>query len=349
MALSTLTRRRPSRRAFTLIELLVVIAVIGILIAMLVPAVQAARESARRTACSNQLRQIALAVANYETQNRHYPPSWKSTAPDAAGQVNGWSALALLLQNLEQTQLVSEVDFDLSYENAVDIETADGAVGRLSAMRVPTYVCPSEQRDEVRLSDAVPEHYPLNYGVNLGVWFVWDPATRQGGGGAFYPDSRLTAGEFRDGLSFTLCVAEVKAWTPYYRNAALDSDPGIPSESDVCGLGGAFKSSSGHTEWVDGRAHQVGFTTTFPPNAEVLCDEGGDTYDVDWTNQQEGKSDTAVTYAAVTARSYHTGGVNAALMDGSVRWFADDVNLGVWRAYSTRNGREIIPAGDQGQ
>ena len=114
MASSPLILRRATRHAFTLIELLVVMAIVGILIAMLLPAVQAARESARRTSCSNQMRQVALAVANYEAQNRHFPPSWKSTAPDADGNVNGWSALALLLPNLEQAQLVSEVDFDLS-------------------------------------------------------------------------------------------------------------------------------------------------------------------------------------------------------------------------------------------
>ncbi len=342
--------RHGRRGAFTLIELLVVMAIVGILIAMLVPAVQAARESARRTSCLNQLRQIGLAVANHEAQNRHFPPSWKSTVPDASGNINGWSALALLLPNLEQAPLVSSVDFELGYEEATDIQTADGTVASLSSMRIPTYLCPSERRDEVRLSGGTPTHYPLNYAVNLGVWFVWDPATGQGGEGAFYPESYLRAAEFRDGLSYTLCAAEVKAWTPYYRNAGLAADPGMPTTaSGVCGLGGDFKSNSGHTEWVDGRAHQVGFTSTFRPNTEVLCIDNGTTYDVDWTNQQEGKSTTVVTYAAVTARSYHTGGVNVAMMDGSVRWFSDDIGLGVWQAYSTRDGGEIIPSEDQGR
>ncbi|HYW81255.1 MAG TPA: DUF1559 domain-containing protein [Thermoguttaceae bacterium] len=352
--LSTVPVRHPvrygRREAFTLIELLVVMVIVGILIGMLVPAVQAARESARRTSCSNQLRQITLAVANHEAQNRHYPPSWKSTVPDASGNVNGWSTLALLLPNLEQSPLVSNVDFELGYEAATDIQTADGTVNLLGSMRIPTYLCPSERRDEVRLSGGVPTHYPLNYAMNLGVWFVWDPATRRGGEGAFYPESNLRAAEFRDGLSYTLCAAEVKAWNPYYRNAGLAADPGMPAApSDVCGLGGDFKSNSGHTEWVDGRAHQVGFTSTFRPNTQVLCNNAGTTYDVDWTNQQEGKSTTAATYAAVTARSYHTGGVNTAMMDGSVRWFADDVSLGVWQAYSTRDGGEIIPSEGQGR
>ncbi len=70
---------------------------------------------------------------------------------------------------------------------------------------------------------------------------------------------------------------------------------------------------------------------------------GGATYDVDWTNHQQGRHSDAVTYAAVTARSYPKGGVNVAMMDGSVRWFDDNVHLGVWRAYSTRANGEFLP------
>ena len=110
----------------------------------------------------------------------------------------------------------------------------------------------------------------------------------------------------------------------------------------VCGMGGDFKSSSGHTEWVDGRGHQTGFTTVFGPNTGVICDLSGTLFDVDWTNQQEGKSDTVGTYAAVTARSYHPGVVNAAMMDGSVKSFSDSTDLTTWRAVSTRAGGELV-------
>ncbi len=153
-----------------------------------------------------------------------------------------------------------------------------------------------------------------------------------------------------------MCFGEVKAWNPYYRNAAqtastLDGNP--PSLATICGLGGTFKANSGHTEWVDGRAHQIGFTTVFRPNAKVLCTESSEEHDVDWTNWQEGKDLAASTpaltptYAAVTARSRHGGGVNVSMMDGSVRWIEDKINLGVWRALSTRNGGEIMPSDDQ--
>lgn len=337
--------KRPRRQGFTLVELLVVMIIIAILIGLLIPAVQRARQAARRTTSMNNLKQIQLAVINYEQQHSHFPPSWKPTMPDEDGNINGWSCLALILPNLEQSAIYDNIDFDIPYGDAPPVTTADGREILLSALRVPTYLSPAEPRDEIRFDDGEPEHYPLNYAVNCGVWFVYDPVTGQGGNGAFYPNSRLTDGQFHDGLSFTLGVSEVKAWQPYYRNAALD-DPDMPlTPADVEALGGTFKTNSGHTEWVDGRVHQVGFTTTFGPNAEVLIEEDdGIVYDVDWTNQQEGKSDTAKTYAAVTARSYWEGGVHASLMDGSVRFFSNSINLGVWQAYSTRDGHEMMPS-----
>ena len=175
---------------------------------------------------------------------------------------------------LEQSPLQSKINFKRSYEDATNVQTADGKVGRLGAMRVPTFICPSEQRDQARMSGTEAVHYPLNYGINLGVWFVYDPATQQGGPGTAYPNSKLSAGNFGDGLSYTLGFAEVKAWQPYYRNGG-GSPTTPPAAADVAGLGGEFKANSGHTEWVDGRAHQTGFTTTFTPNTVVPATSGG--------------------------------------------------------------------------
>jgi len=192
------------------------------------------------------------------------------------------------------------------------------------------------------MSSSVAVHYPINYGVNLGTWFVYEPVGHSGGDGAFCPYYAMKPRDFTDGLSNTLCAAEVKAYTPYFRNAA-QAAPAAPADStQVCGLGGDFKSSSGHTEWVDGRGHQTGFTTVFTPNTVVPCLQAGEEYDVDWTNQQEGKSATVPTYAAITARSHHPGVVNGLLMDGSVRSFAENIALDIWRATSTRGGGEII-------
>lgn len=316
--------------AFTLIELLVVIAVIGILIAMLLPAVQTAREAARKTQCANNLKQFGLAIHNFENSQEMFPSSF------GAFPGGDWSAQARILPYLEAGNIHQQIDFTQSYKTA-----SPYGGGPLSARRIPTYLCPSEINDRVRLKQGVPVHYPINYAVNLGVWFVFDPITKRGGRGAFYPYCGLKHQQFVDGLSATLCAAEVKAYTPYFRNAA-HSNPSLPTDpAKLAALGGQFKSSSGHTEWVDGRSHQTGFTTVFQPNTVVAHSRGGTQYDVDWTNQQEGKSDTVATYAAVTARSHHVGVVIAVMMDGSVRQFNNGIDSPVWRALSTRNGREI--------
>ena len=329
--------RSPSRPAFTLVELLVVIAIIGVLIALLLPAVQAAREAARRSQCSNNLKQLGLALHNYESSHRQFPASFITPRgfPVNPTSADSWCAQSRLLPYLEEGNLFDKATFDKSYNDPVNLAVKTTRVGAL--------MCPSEVNDRVRLDSAGnPEHYPINYAINLGTWFVWNPQSNQGGDGAFHPNSRLSHGSFLDGTSKTLALAEVKAYNAYYRNAA-QSNPAMPtSPATVCTMGGEFKSNSGHTEWADARAHQTGFTAVFAPNTEVICDAGGTKYDVDWNNQQEGKSTSAPTFAAVTARSYHPSGINALLMDGSVRTVSESINLVTWRAMATRAGGEVF-------
>lgn len=345
---------RRNRAGFTLIELLVVMVIIGLLMGLLIPGVQAAREAARKTASQNNLKQIGLAWHNYETARGHYPPSWAARnfvySSTSFTAVDGWSTHALLLPYLEQKVAFDNIDLNVGYGSTNQVTTADGVTKELGGLRIDTYVSPAEIRDEPRFgSSGTAEHYPLSYAFNLGSWFVWDPATGKGGDGASFPNSRLTAGDFNDGLSSTLCAAEVKGWTPYYRNAAYAHSALTTIPADAAAVaalgtstGGAFKPDTGHTEWIDGRAHQIGFTTVFTPNSKVIVDVSGVKYDADWTNQQEGKAD-APTYAAVTSRSYHRGIVNALMMDGSVRGINDDIQLSVWRAAGTRAGGELLP------
>ena len=325
--------QKNGQRAFTLVELLVVIAIIAILVLLLLPAINAAREAARRTQCVNNIRQLGLATLNFESTFQKFPPSW-----NPAGS---WSAQARLLPFIEEGVLAADVDFNRSYSS---VRTIGGQP--VSSFRVDPYVCPTEVNDEARIdSDGNPKYFPLNYAANLGVWFVWDPKTGKGGEGAFYPDSWLKGKHFRDGLSKTICMAEVKAYTPYERNAGISGDIPLPADAEGLPGGGEAKygpalgNNTGHTEWVDGRAHQAGFTTTFAPQA-IVSPARANGYDIDWTNQQEGKSDTAKTYAAVTARSYHPGLVNVVMMDGSVHGVSSAVELRIWRAASTRRGGE---------
>jgi len=326
-----------NNKAFTLIELLVVIAIIALLVLLLLPAINAAREAARRVQCMNNIRQLGLAVTNYESANRRYPPS---RSPGG-----GWSSQAQLLPFLEEANVEKEIDYSAPY-------SAAGTFGDLPlpAVRIAPLLCPTEARDERRFKSGSPKHYPLNYAVNCGVWFVWDPATQKGGPGAFRPEVGTREREFTDGLGKTLCAAEVKAYTPYQRNAATATDT-IPASPANLGGGGEQKwgatpeehqKNTGHTEWVDGRVHQIGFTAAFTPNTVVSPPHAGER-DIDWTNQQEGKSDTVKTYAAVTSRSHHAGSVvNVVMMDNSTRTVADDIELELWQAAATRNGRESV-------
>jgi prepilin-type N-terminal cleavage/methylation domain-containing protein len=342
---SWLFRNRAARATgFTLVELLVVIAIVATLIGLLLPAVQSARESARRVSCMNNLRQLSLANAVYETTYRRFPPSlvWPgtSTSDDTANAV--WSAQARMLPFLEELAIGAEIQRQL----AVPYSRATLANGTLIAgIRVPSLLCPSESNTQIRMKNGAPEHAPLNYAINLGTWMVFDPRTGIGGDGAFYPNSRLTAGQFSDGLSKTIALAEVKTYTPYFRNAGSSSPQPPASPDAVCGMGGDFKNDlpalgSGHTEWVDGRSHQTGFTSTFPPQTTVPCSRASGSYDIDWTNQQEAKSLTAATAAAVTARSHHAEVVNYALLDGSVQTASGGIAPEIWRALTTRAGGE---------
>lgn len=333
-----------SRLAFTLVELLVVIAIIGILIGMLLPAVQQVREAARRISCGNNIRQMSLATLNYESAHMKFPASWVGSV----GTTDGWSAQAKILPFLEQANLASKIDFNLSYnDSAFDNVNLGGTVGvRLASARVEMYQCPSEINSRPRFgSGGEAIHYPLNYVANAGDWFVYDPNGGQIGNGAFGVNRGVRIAQISDGTSNTLMYGEVKAYTPYFRNAGIAGDVPMPGDAaTVIGLGGDFKTNSGHTEWVDGRSHQTSFTSTFAPNSKIIYRDSAtdQTYDVDWTNQQEGRSTTARTYAAVTTRSFHPGGVNVAKVDGSVEFESDGIDLVTWQAMSTRNGGEVI-------
>jgi len=332
-------RISPNRRnGFTLIELLVVIAIIAILISLLLPAVQQAREAARRTHCRNNLKQIGLALHNYLDVNRAFPPAF-SLGNGPGGQ---WSLHARILPYIDGVNLYRTADLEQSYTEGV----------APANVRVATYLCPSDVNDKPRGSD----HYPTSYGYNGGTYTVFTHSNDtvvvgsdtyilggQLSDGSFGPNSNTKIRDFTDGTSNTLCFAEVKAFTPYIRDG-LDGPATAPTDLSAL-TAGSFKADTGHTEWVDGRVHQTGFTTVFTPNAITPITDGTDAAeDGDFTSCREGKTPCVgmPVRAAVTARSHHTGMVFTLLMDGSVRSVSENISLFTWRDLSTRAGGEIV-------
>lgn len=343
-------RVRKPRIAFTLIELLVVIAIIAILIALLVPAVQKVRDAAARTQCLNNLRQTGLAVHGYLNDHHVLPPNGVYTYNGVkVVQTSPWSALSRLLPYIEQENLFHGIDFSVPYSLQPGV----------TSKRVAIYICPSENNDRGSGVDPIygNKNWTLNYAVNLGTWPVWTGKTSgqaPNGEGAFMPNVGVGVAGFPDGMSNTLAVAEVKSYTHRVSGnpstialpmAAAPTSPVALLSSPPFGLPGLALASFNpasftHAEWVDGKVHETGFTTAFAPNTIVPFSSGGIVYDVDFISATE--TSLGDTYAAVTARSYHTGFVNVLLMDGSARSVSSAIALPTWRALGTRAGDEVV-------
>lgn len=322
---------RNSKRhcGFTLVELLVVIAIIGILVGLLLPAVQAAREAARRMQCSNNVKQLSLALLNRESAYKSLPPLGDY---QTSGSTVYWSMQTRLLPFLEQANLQNLIDFDRPIAQQPHV----------ARVRIPYLMCPSEPNDRERQDSPTFVHYPLNYGGNAGEWQIFQPPAGRGTG-VFVVNRSTKLSEVTDGTSNTLVFAEVKAFTPYLRDSGSPATaiptPELPD--DLLAFGGEFKAESGHTEWVDARVHQTGFTTTFSPNTPVPYAHAGKIYDIDFNSMREGRSNALPTLAAITSRSHHAGLVTVGLLDGSVRTVADSIDRRAWRSLGSRSGGEV--------
>ena len=313
-----------SRRGFTLIELLVSIAVIAVLIALLLPAVQQAREAARRTTCKSHLKQFGLALHNYLAAYSKFPPSYCAVPGETTTVGGQWSVRARALPYVEQIGLQDLIDWNVAYSTQLNV----------ARTRVAMFLCPSEMNDVVRVnSSGTPRDYPANYNVNMGTWKIWDPNDGTIGDGAFHVNGSFSMRDFPDGTSQTLMAAEVKGYTPYLRNSNEDPGPSVPGDPSFLAsytaapgdinMGPDLMDNTGQTEWADGLCQQSGFTTTFTPNTVVPYVFAGDTYDIDYISYREGTHATRVAYGAITCRPV-----------------TENISKEVWQALGTRAGQE---------
>jgi prepilin-type N-terminal cleavage/methylation domain-containing protein/prepilin-type processing-associated H-X9-DG protein len=332
------------RRAFTLIELLVTIAIIGALIAILLPAVQAAREAARRAQCTNNLKQIGLAIANYETSKGCVVSGYISASgplplfgvsgfnPDPQTNDNGpgWGWLALMLAEIEQTPLYNAINFNLP--------TWVSANNSAVLTQVNVFLCPSANNPStpVRMVDAalnllpVPNQYfaRANYQFNMG----WNdtsivPANLdyndpvKGCNGPIYRNSPIRYAGVTDGLSNTIFAGEKSpfladsSWVgiiPGYRHFAFNAFASLGTGGNGVNYdypGALLAVHSGPSLYEDPMV-------IHPPNSPL------------------GHTDEM--YAL------HPGGANVLLGDGSVRFIKQSINLRTWQALSSRSAGEVI-------
>jgi prepilin-type N-terminal cleavage/methylation domain-containing protein/prepilin-type processing-associated H-X9-DG protein len=314
--------------AFTLIELCVVIAIMAVLVAILLPAVQQAREASRRITCRNNLRQLGVALHNFHSTWQHFPAGRGDPLPGV------FSPFAYLLDHLEQTSVRQVIDFQqapTTFSVAGGV-VYDGAANLPAAKtRLAMLQCPSDPfAGGVAGSEFGSTNYAANAGSGLRQWGSLTDAD-----GVFFKGSRIGLRDIPDGSTQTVAMSE-RLMGPGSSGAGdvvsdvqrlmLEIPGGSDTTPTACGSpanGNSYRERGG--KWILGNYGNSLYDHYYPPNASTW----------DCMNLQQQKALTA-------ARSLHAGGVTVLLCDGSVRFTSDSIDQSLWRAIATRDTGEVI-------
>jgi prepilin-type N-terminal cleavage/methylation domain-containing protein/prepilin-type processing-associated H-X9-DG protein len=313
------------RDAMTLIELLVVIAVIGVLVALLLPAVQSARESARRATCLNNIRQLALAALNYHSMKDHFATGLVPVDADAGTFAGGTNLWVEMLPYVEEANLKEKWDYT-DYRNNIA-----GGQEALSAKVVPILLCPSDPLPSPVHHLQVDAPYDWmngvyglgSYGGNAGVRSFGNPDVPQSEDGVFFKKSRVRMAMITDGASHTLLFGERSHEDPEYDRLAAELDASM----GPLAAWGAWCSASHEF----GSQADVLLGSIAPINYSVKPESGMDPWDM-------------IDARLSAFGSGHSGGANFAFADGSAKFVAEDIPLAKLQALSTRAGDEAVDA-----
>ncbi len=337
-------RTAHDRRGFTIIELLVVLVIIGILLAITIPAVQSARESARRTTCLARLGEIGKAIHGFESARRTYPGAYVTFTSGGTTSAVSWSPQAQLLAYLEQSARAARIDFRNQPQALGSFDPANLVQIPEYAGSIESFLCPT---DSNQCGGREGNNYRFCMGTGPG--YVARPPETQG---AFVAHRNVTSAEITDGLSTTIGVSEkltgsaggfsarTDAWGSKLATL-LGASPSLDQMIQTCGSLAQAKPSDfypyGGAIWSIADYNFTWYNHAVGPNAPVT----------DCSSVSFPKPLLTVNSGGVyKANSYHSGGVNSMLMDGSARFVADSIDLDVWRALGTRAGKESVDLGE---